>query len=186
MQASTCPMTPIQSIILCLLAKSIILCFYFSFLAASQTCQQVRDSSRPLIGTFRPQCEDDGIHYKQTQFHGSSGYSWCVHPLTGEEIEGNKIPPGAGTPHCRGTTNEWMNYSWWNCVPSSCRMWIQKKRQPFQRSCWIFHSPMHRRRILLQNPILGIHWNFLVRQSAQWGKNEWINSRQRARGWLHW
>ncbi|GFX18737.1 hypothetical protein TNCV_3018951 [Trichonephila clavipes] len=37
-----------------------------------------------LIGNFIPQCETDGT-YKKIQRNGSTGYSFCVNPMTGEK-----------------------------------------------------------------------------------------------------
>ncbi|MFY1826929.1 thyroglobulin type-1 repeat-containing protein [Myxococcus fulvus] len=53
----------------------------------------------PMPGRFVPQCTDKG-YYKLVQFHGSTGYSWCVNPSTGAKVEGTDVAPGKGTPTC--------------------------------------------------------------------------------------
>lgn len=80
-----------------------IISFFFAYIAVSHglTCEEDRSSRAGRIGSFRPQCEEDGVRYKVRQSHGSTGYSWCVDPVTGTEVEGSKVPPGSGTPHCR-------------------------------------------------------------------------------------
>nr|6O0D_A Chain A, Saxiphilin [Aquarana catesbeiana]6O0D_B Chain B, Saxiphilin [Aquarana catesbeiana]6O0E_A Chain A, Saxiphilin [Aquarana catesbeiana]6O0E_B Chain B, Saxiphilin [Aquarana catesbeiana]6O0F_A Chain A, Saxiphilin [Aquarana catesbeiana]6O0F_B Chain B, Saxiphilin [Aquarana catesbeiana]8D6U_A Chain A, Saxiphilin [Aquarana catesbeiana]8D6U_B Chain B, Saxiphilin [Aquarana catesbeiana] len=45
-----------------------------------------------VLGRFVPQCDEKG-NYEPQQFHGSTGYSWCVNAI-GEEIAGTKTPPG--------------------------------------------------------------------------------------------
>ncbi|GFQ94414.1 uncharacterized protein TNCT_239571 [Trichonephila clavata] len=40
--------------------------------------------NKKLIGNFIPQCETDGT-YKKRQCNGSTGYCYCVNPMTGEK-----------------------------------------------------------------------------------------------------
>ncbi|MFD5148644.1 thyroglobulin type-1 repeat-containing protein [Streptomyces sp. NPDC058401] len=41
--------------------------------------------SAPLPGQFVPQCTEDG-NYEPVQHNGSTGYSFRVDPVTGEQI----------------------------------------------------------------------------------------------------
>jgi len=49
-----------------------------------------------LIGAYVPQCTPFGL-FQVVQTHGSTGYSWCVNPLTGVKIEGSDV---RGSPEC--------------------------------------------------------------------------------------
>ena len=58
---------------------------------------------RPIpIGTFVPQCEDDG-YFSLQQMWGSTGQVWCV-TRDGKEIEGTKTNPGEPTHDCNKGT----------------------------------------------------------------------------------
>jgi len=52
-----------------------------------------------MPGSYKPECTEKG-HYKLIQFHGSTGYSWCVDPSTGVKIEGTEVAPDKGQPSC--------------------------------------------------------------------------------------
>jgi hypothetical protein len=52
-----------------------------------------------MPGSYKPQCTEKG-HYQLVQFHGSTGYKWCVDPSTGVKIEGTEVAPGQGEPTC--------------------------------------------------------------------------------------
>ncbi|XP_053330281.1 nidogen-2 [Spea bombifrons] len=60
--------------------------------------EQGLHGARPLVGSFVPQCDDEG-NYSPLQCHGSTGYCWCVNKK-GEEIEGTRSPPGGSAPQC--------------------------------------------------------------------------------------
>ena len=51
--------------------------------------EKERNTARPLLGAFTPQCDVQG-DYQKRQCHGSIGYCWCVHTKTGEEIQGTR------------------------------------------------------------------------------------------------
>jgi predicted secreted protein len=51
------------------------------------------------IGLFKPTCDAHG-HFNPTQSSGSTGYSWCVDPETGDKIEGTDVAPGQGQAEC--------------------------------------------------------------------------------------
>jgi len=51
------------------------------------------------VGRTKPICDDNGL-FTPVQHSGSSGYSWCVNPETGDKIEGTEVAPGAGTANC--------------------------------------------------------------------------------------
>jgi hypothetical protein len=53
------------------------------------------DNLRPvaLVGGYVPTCDEEGL-FETTQIHGSTGYSWCVNPYTGEEIPNTRVGPG--------------------------------------------------------------------------------------------
>ena len=74
-----------------------------SFLLAKQCRQERNTLNRNIgdqkVGVFVPQCNDDGT-YKTKQYHGSTGYSWCVDRNTGEEITGTRKGPGRGVVNC--------------------------------------------------------------------------------------
>nr|UZF13190.1 saxiphilin [Epipedobates tricolor] len=57
---------------------------------------KVLSATEPLLGTFVPECDDKG-YFTPQQFHGSTGYSWCV-TKNGDEIPGTRTGPGQ-TPH---------------------------------------------------------------------------------------
>ncbi|XP_014674581.1 PREDICTED: papilin-like, partial [Priapulus caudatus] len=67
-------------------------------LKACQIHEANADMLGGIIGNYRPQCTPEG-EFAEIQFHGSSGYSWCVAP-DGTELPGTKRPPGRGTPNC--------------------------------------------------------------------------------------
>jgi len=49
-------------------------------------------------GAYKPACTAQG-YFQPIQTHGSTGYSWCVNPKTGDKLEGTEAGPGA-TPTC--------------------------------------------------------------------------------------
>lgn len=55
-----------------------------------------------MIGGFVPQCDEYGL-FTPTQFHGSTGQSWCVDLFTGEEFEGTRRLPGEERMECTGS-----------------------------------------------------------------------------------
>merc|ERR1712214_228564 len=56
------------------------------------SCREQANSAHHATGAFVPKCRKSGL-FEVEQFHPSSGYSWCVDPLTGETIEGTEQPP---------------------------------------------------------------------------------------------
>lgn len=42
-----------------------------------------------FVGNFVPSCEENG-QFSIKQFHGSTGFAWCVNPATGAEVEGTR------------------------------------------------------------------------------------------------
>lgn len=54
-----------------------------------------------VVGGFVPKCDSSG-NFNYQQFHGSTGYSWCVFPDSGQEVPGTKVGPGssANCPQC--------------------------------------------------------------------------------------
>jgi len=60
-------------------------------------CHVRRLTLRP--GQFQPQCTPMG-YFKVVQVYGSTGYSWCVNPESGDKVEGSDVAPGAGDPKC--------------------------------------------------------------------------------------
>jgi len=63
--------------------------------AVGQCAQELETTANVpfLPGAYRPQCTSKG-HYTLVQLHGSTGYSWCVNPVNGIEIEGTRVGPG--------------------------------------------------------------------------------------------
>lgn len=63
-------------------------------------CQQAVEAlpQPPPIGAYVPQCDKQG-RYIPLQFHGSTGYSWCV-DAEGKEIPGTLTPPSNPPPKC--------------------------------------------------------------------------------------
>ena len=65
--------------------------FCMDAIESSQPCSTVRGlllaggHARP--GAFVPACQDNGM-YSPTQFHGSTGFSWCVNIQTGQPVSG--------------------------------------------------------------------------------------------------
>ncbi|CAJ0935700.1 unnamed protein product, partial [Ranitomeya imitator] len=55
-------------------------------------------TAEPLLGAFVPDCDEKG-YFSPSQFHGSTGYSWCV-TKNGEEIKGTRTGPGQTPPTC--------------------------------------------------------------------------------------
>jgi hypothetical protein len=52
-----------------------------------------------MPGYKTPSCTKNG-YYKTEQHHGSTGYSWCVNPATGKEIEGSRRGPSEEKVEC--------------------------------------------------------------------------------------
>ncbi|XP_077147356.1 saxiphilin-like isoform X3 [Ranitomeya variabilis] len=59
---------------------------------------KVLSATEPLLGTFVPDCDENG-YFSPLQFHGSTGYSWCV-TKNGDEIKGTRTGPGQTPPTC--------------------------------------------------------------------------------------
>jgi predicted secreted protein len=53
------------------------------------------------VGLAKPSCDAQG-RFNPTQSSGSSGYTWCVEPETGDKIVGTEVAPGAGQAQCDG------------------------------------------------------------------------------------
>jgi len=47
-----------------------------------------------MVGGYAPQCNEQG-NFQKMQIHGSTGYSWCVHEITGVETPGSRKGPGS-------------------------------------------------------------------------------------------
>jgi len=56
-------------------------------------------SSKPMPGQYKPQCNEFDM-FEIVQRHSSTGYSWCVNPMTGEKVEGSDVKPGSPAPKC--------------------------------------------------------------------------------------
>jgi hypothetical protein len=56
-------------------------------------CNIKRANALGRIGSYTPMCDEDGL-FNPAQYHGSTGYSWCVNPYTGEEIPDTRLGPG--------------------------------------------------------------------------------------------
>ena len=56
-------------------------------MAPMSTCKAVQFmvSNQSLIGSYLPQCEEDGS-FSRVQCHGSTGYCWCVEPEGGQPV----------------------------------------------------------------------------------------------------
>ena len=56
-------------------------------MASMSTCRaiQLTVSNESLIGSYLPQCEEDGS-FSRVQCHGSTGYCWCVEPEGGQPV----------------------------------------------------------------------------------------------------
>jgi len=50
-------------------------------------------------GFYTPDCTTNG-YYKTEQYHSSTGYTWCVNPSTGAEIQGTRRGPGQTKVNC--------------------------------------------------------------------------------------
>jgi len=64
-------------------------------------CYQQRAAAlRPVghVGNFVPSCDENG-QFTVKQFHGSTGFSWCVDQTTGAEVEGTR---NRGHVECNG------------------------------------------------------------------------------------
>jgi hypothetical protein len=68
---------------------------------STQPCFAVRElltsGARAPPGAFVPACQDDGT-FSPSQFHGSTGFSWCVNVQTGYPI--SPLYPRGATPQC--------------------------------------------------------------------------------------
>jgi len=53
----------------------------------------------PMPGQYVPQCNQMD-QFEVIQKHPSTGYKWCVHPMTGEKLEGSDVKPGPAQPEC--------------------------------------------------------------------------------------
>jgi len=51
-----------------------------------------------MVGVYVPQCDEHG-NYQATQFHPSTGYSWCVDGH-GRQVNRTITPPGRPAPDC--------------------------------------------------------------------------------------
>jgi len=75
-------------------ALAVILCFLG--VNGTQTIYgpcNINAPSKPAIGQYVAQCTSMGL-YEIVQKHPSTGYRWCVNPMTGEKIEGSEVGPG--------------------------------------------------------------------------------------------
>lgn len=84
--------------------------FFFSADEAvrDDTCSSVRqkllkESTPNVFGQYIPACSDDG-NYARQQCHPSTGYCWCVDPVTGKEIAETSVPPGGNSIDCDPVT----------------------------------------------------------------------------------
>jgi len=44
-----------------------------------------QEARKFIVGNFRPKCQANGL-YNVEQFHGSTGYQWCVNQKTGQRV----------------------------------------------------------------------------------------------------
>lgn len=66
--------------------------------SSAQPCFAVREMFTAAIpGAYVPTCQDDG-RFAAVQFHGSTGYSWCVNVQTGYPI--SSFYPRGSHPQC--------------------------------------------------------------------------------------
>ena len=65
------------------------------------TCAERASSNKQIIGAYVPQCDANG-NYKVLQIHGSTGFRWCVDPLSGNELPGTRVGPTSKDPICDG------------------------------------------------------------------------------------
>jgi len=61
-------------------------------------CLELQRTAAPTIG-YIPQCTSDGTFTAQ-QCDASSGYCWCVHTWSGEELNNTRVAPGSPPPQC--------------------------------------------------------------------------------------
>ena len=108
---------------------SVLLLALFSLLGLARSlspppdCQLERREAlnSPLIGVFVPRCTSRG-DYQEKQCHASTGYCWCVDPLTGKDIVGTssrgEVNCGSRRPSC-GANEEFTTCG--TSCPSTCR-----------------------------------------------------------------
>ena len=85
---------------------------------------------RPIpIGTFVPQCEDDG-YYSLQQMWGSTGQVWCV-TRDGKEIEGTKTNPGEPPYDCNKGTVYHTEILWPETI-SNETLWERTHKEPIK------------------------------------------------------
>ncbi|XP_077147380.1 saxiphilin-like [Ranitomeya variabilis] len=70
---------------------------------------KVLSAIEPLRGAFVPDCDEKG-YFSPLQFHGSTGYSWCV-TKNGEEIQGTRTEPGQTPPTCEVPAPVTLHYA---------------------------------------------------------------------------
>nr|UZF13196.1 saxiphilin [Phyllobates terribilis] len=70
---------------------------------------KVLGTTEPLLGAFVPDCDEKG-YFSPLQFHGSTGYSWCV-TENGVEIKGTRTGPGQTPPTCEVPAPMTLNYA---------------------------------------------------------------------------
>ncbi|XP_077147375.1 saxiphilin-like [Ranitomeya variabilis] len=70
---------------------------------------KVLSATEPLLGAFVPDCDEKG-YFSPLQFHGSTGYSWCV-TKNGEEIKGTRTRPGQSPPTCEVPAPVTLHYA---------------------------------------------------------------------------
>ncbi len=83
-------------------------CFKRYFVA---DCEKKREAIRSigLIGLDAPECNEDGW-YAREQYHGSTGFSWCVNPDTGAEIRGSRVCRGVQRLNCDEAEDEDLGF----------------------------------------------------------------------------
>ncbi|XP_077147377.1 saxiphilin-like [Ranitomeya variabilis] len=70
---------------------------------------KVLSATEPLLGAFVPDCDEKG-YFSPLQFHGSTGYSWCV-TKNGDEIKGTRTGPGQTPPTCEVPAPVTLHYA---------------------------------------------------------------------------
>ncbi|XP_040887714.1 ladderlectin [Toxotes jaculatrix] len=72
-------------------------------------CEYERQRCSNLIGAFCPRCDASGNFLPQ-QCSASTGYCWCVDPVSGAEIPNTQTPPGSVPVDCNKAN--YCPYGW--------------------------------------------------------------------------
>jgi hypothetical protein len=78
-----------------------------------------------FVGGYAPTCDEYGL-FEPTQFHGSTGRSWCVDHFTGEKFEDQDASQCTGSHYCRKNETEGR---------PCCAMYFQESSSVFRLDC---------------------------------------------------